>query len=322
MLTGKELILSTKKYAKENRAKSWYYMLSTLILLIGAFVGTIEAPHWEGKLICSILAGLLTSRMFVIYHDFEHHAILDKSFAATVIMTVFGILMLAPVSIWKRSHDYHHKHNSKLYSTSIGSFLILTKEKYESLSRKEQREYLFSRSPLFMLLGYFTMFMLGMSLKSYMNNPKKHYDSLIALIIHAILTVCVIVFAGWKVWLFSILIPFFIPGVIGQYLFYAQHNFPGATFEDNQDWAYEKAALESSSYMKMNPVMQWFTANIGYHHVHHLNSRIPFYRLPEAMQGIPELQNPKVTPFTPRGIAECLRLKVWDREQGKMVGVK
>ena len=84
---------------------------------------------------------------------------------------------------------------------------------------------------------------------------------------------------------------------------------------------YETAAMESSSYMKMNKMMAWFTANIGYHHIHHLNSRIPFYRLPEIMKELPELQNAKITSLSPKEIIACLRLKVWDPEKNKMVGL-
>jgi omega-6 fatty acid desaturase (delta-12 desaturase) len=272
-------------------------------------------------LIFSILAGFTVIRMFVLYHDFEHHAILNKSFAGKVIFSVFGILSLAPVSIWKRSHDYHHKHNSKLFSSSIGSYLIITREKYDSLSSFEKFKYLVSRHPLTILFGYFTMFFYGISMRSFLNNPKKHYDSLIAMIIHIALIVLVIHFAGWQVWFFSMFIPFFISGALGDYLFYAQHNFPDVTFHENTEWAYEKAALESSSFMDMGPIMNWFTANIGFHHVHHLNSRIPFYRLPEVMRDLPELQHPKRTSLSIKDIAACLKLKVWDPAQGKMVGV-
>jgi omega-6 fatty acid desaturase (delta-12 desaturase) len=110
--------------------------------------------------------------------------------------------------------------------------------------------------------------------------------------------------------------------MLGAYLFYAQHNFPGVSFRTNKDWNYAKAALESSSYMKMNPVMQWVTANIGYHHVHHLNAKIPFYRLPEAMEKLPELQEVKTTTLQIRDIVACLKLKVWDPEENRMVTMK
>ncbi len=321
MLTGKELILATKKYAVEDKAKSWFHVLTTLLVIVITYGGAAVITYLPVRLVFSILAGFSVIRMFVLYHDFEHHAILNKSFAGKIIFGAFGILSLAPVSIWKRSHDYHHKHNSKLFSSSIGSYLIITREKFDSLSSWEQFKYLASRHPLTILFGYFTMFFFGISMRSFINNPRKHYDSLIAMIIHIALIVLVIHFAGWQVWFFSMFIPFFISGALGDYLFYAQHNFPDVAFHENGDWAYEKAALESSSFLKMGPIMNWFTANIGYHHVHHLNSRIPFYRLPEVMHDLPELQHPKKTSLSIKDIAACLKLKVWDPAQGKMVGV-
>ena len=116
--------------------------------------------------------------------------------------------------------------------------------------------------------------------------------------------------------------PHFIASAIGAYLFYAQHNFPGVSFSDNEGWTYEKAALESSSYLRTGRIMAWFTGNIGYHHVHHLNARIPFYRLPEVLRAIPELQEPKTTSLHPAEIVRCLRLKVWDVDEQRMVGVR
>src|SRR5206468_12958383 len=117
-------------------------------------------------------------------------------------------------------------------------------------------------------------------------------------------------------------LPYFIAFALGSYLFYAQHNFPGVTFYENKNWVYEKAALESSSYMKMNPLMAWLTGNIGYHHIHHLNARIPFYRLAEVMEHFPELQNCKVTSLAFKDVKACLQLKVWDPDQNKMIGIK
>jgi omega-6 fatty acid desaturase (delta-12 desaturase) len=319
--TGKELILATKVYAKEDRQKSWMYLLSTLLLLIGAGILTIAGHYLAVRLLASLLTGLLIVRMFVIYHDFQHHAILHRSPFAAAIMYTFGILILAPPSIWKRSHDYHHNHNSKLFSASIGSYPIATAKKFMSMSPKERRLYLAIRHPVTILLGYFSMFMFGMCLSSFISSPSRHYDSLLALLIHFSIIALVIVFFGWQVWLISMLIPFMLSTAIGAYLFYAQHNFPGVRFAGNEDWKYEGAALDSSSYMKMNPFLKWCTANISYHHIHHLNSRIPFYRLPEAMEGIPELQQPRTTSFTLSGIISCFRLKVWDQENGRMIGM-
>jgi omega-6 fatty acid desaturase (delta-12 desaturase) len=322
MLSGKELILATKPFAKEIRSKSWFYTLSTIILIGLALTSTILIPFFFVKMIFSLIAGLLMVRMFIIYHDHQHHSILTNSRLANFIMTVFGFYILSPTSIWKRSHDHHHNNNSKLFSASIGSYPIVTKRKYEEMNGRQKFEYLAIRHPLTIALGYFSMFMFGMCISSFVSNPRKHYDSLIALLIHITISVLLFLFVGWQIWFCLFFLPFVIAFAMGAYLFYAQHNFPGVTFSDNKEWAYEKAALESSSYMEMSPVMAWVTGNIGYHHIHHLNSRIPFYRLPEVMENIEELQSCKRTSLNIREVIACLQLKIWDQDNNKMVGLK
>jgi omega-6 fatty acid desaturase (delta-12 desaturase) len=322
MLQGKDLILATKPFAKEIRSISWFHALSTLTLLITALSGTIYFHPVLLKLTCSIFAGLLLIRMFIIYHDHQHHTILTKSPVANAIMTVFGMYMLSPTSIWKRSHDHHHNHNSKLFSASIGSYPIATRKKFIEMSSKEKMLYRTIRHPLTIIMGYFSMFIIGMCLGSFLSNPRKHFDALIALVLHLTATVLIFIFLGWQTWFFFFFLPFFIAFGLGSYLFYAQHNFPGVTFYENQDWVYENAALESSSFMMMNPIMAWFTGNIGYHHIHHLNSKIPFYRLPEVMKHFKELQNCKTTSLKLREVYACFQLKVWDQEKNQMIGLK
>lgn len=322
LLIGKDLILATKPYASENRAKSWLYAGSTFALLALSLFGTWFSNYFLLKLFCSVAAGLLSSRMFVIYHDYLHHAILNKSFLAKIIMTIFGIYTLAPTSIWKRSHDYHHKHNSKLYSASIGSYPIMTKKKFLAMTAGQRRGYLATRSPLTILLGYFSMFFIGMCYNSFKASPKKHIDSLIAMVVHVAATIVVFWFGGWQAWVLTIFIPFFIPGCLGAYLFYAQHNFPTASFAENKDWSYETAAMQSSSFLVMSPFMNWVTANIGYHHIHHLNSRVPFYRLPEVMEAIPQLQKAKTTTLGFKDVIACMKLKVWDPERDRLISLK
>lgn len=319
---GKELILATKAFAKEDRRKSWWYTLSTLFILCALMVIAFTAPWFSVQLVAGFLQGLVIVRFFVIYHDYLHHTILQKSWWANAIMTLFGLYILAPKSIWKRSHDYHHKHNSKLFSASIGSYPVATRKKFERMTKWERRQYLMIRHPLTILLGYISMFMYGMCINSLLSSPRRHLDSLLSLILHAVFISVITVFLGWKACLAGILLPFFISTAIGAYLFYAQHNFPGVVFHANEDWAYETAALQSSSYMKTNAFWAWITANIGYHHIHHLNSRIPFYRLPEAMAGIPELQDATVTTLSLKDIKACLELKLWDPDLGCMVDIK
>jgi omega-6 fatty acid desaturase (delta-12 desaturase) len=291
------------------------------LILIASLFGTFYNFHWSLKLLCSVFSGLVIVRLFVIYHDHQHKTILNRSKAADLLFTLFGFYVLAPTGIWSRSHDYHHKNNSKLYSAAIGSYPIYTKQKYDKCSRMEKIHYLFIRHPLTILFGYIFAFMWGMCFKSIINRFSKHIDSLVALIVHFVYQTAVFYFLGWQTWILLCLIPHFISGAMGAYLFYAQHNFPGVTFKGNEEWTYEGAALDSSSYMDLNPFMHWVTANIGYHHVHHMNARIPFYRLPEVMNDFPELQNAKKTSLKPKDIIACFRLKVWDFEKQQMVGV-
>ena len=319
MRTGKDLILATRPFATEIKWKSWYLTLSTLVLLALFTSGTYMHLPMAIRIASSIMTGLLLARMFVIYHDYAHHAILYKSIPAKIIFSIFGLYHLAPTSIWKRSHDYHHNNNSKLFSASIGSYPIFSKQKFLNATKSEKKEYLAVRHPLNMLFGYFTLFGYGMCILSFMSSPRRHYDSIIALIIHITGSVAVIYFLGWITWLLAIVVPFSFSCGFGAYLFYAQHNFPTVSFRNNIEWSYDHAALESSSYMKMNPFWQWVTANIGFHHIHHLNAKIPFYRLPEAMKAIPELQGAKITTLNPSDIIKCLRLKIWDPDKQQMV---
>jgi omega-6 fatty acid desaturase (delta-12 desaturase) len=286
-----------------------------------AMAGTLWNFLFVGRIVCSLLSGLLILRFFVIYHDQQHHAILPRSRLAEALMRIFGILALTPSSVWRSSHNHHHKNNSKLRGSHIGSFPIMTKANFLNSSRVKRFKYLFMRHPLTILFGYVFVFFHGMCLYPFLKRPREHHDCLIAFVAHVAIAVAIVYLFGWLGLLLTFLVPYFIADALGSYLFYAQHNFPTVSFNDNAGWTYDKAALESSSFMKTGLIWSWFTANIGYHHIHHLNARIPFYRLPEAVSAIPELKNPRTTSLHPMDIIRCLRLKVWDVESQRMVGV-
>ena len=319
--TGKEIILATKPYAFDSTLRSWWHILSTGSLFVATIAGTLWNIHLAGRIICSVLGGLLLLRMFVIYHDQQHHAILRHSRLAEAVMSAFGIISLSPVTIWRSSHNYHHNHNSQLRTSHIGSFPIMTKARYLASPWRVRFKYLYMRHPLTILFGYPIVFLYGMCIAPSLRNPRRHFDCLFAFLLHISMAVVLFYFGGWSAFLLTLFVPHFIASAIGTYLFYAQHNFPGVSFNDREGWTYDKAALESSSFMKTGPIMSWFTANIGYHHIHHLNSRIPFYRLPEALAGIPELQSPRTTSLKVSEIFRCLRLKVWDVEAKRMIGL-
>lgn len=319
MLQGKQLILATREYAVENRLASWRHFLVTLAALVATYAVALSDLAWGLRAGAGVLAGLLLVRMFILYHDFQHCGIFYRSLIMKGFFTLFGLFILAPASIWRRSHNYHHANNSKLYTSSIGSYPIVTSDQFLKLSRPEQRQYLFIRHPVTILSGYVFTFLWGMCARSLLNNPGKHWDSALALLLHVALGATTVWLFGWSGLIIAFLVPAFISSAVGSYLFYAQHNFPEAKFTDKAGWSFADAAMRSSSYMRGSRVMHWFTANIGYHHIHHANPRIPFYRLPEVLREIPAFQVVGTTSLRPRDIAACLRLKVWNPDLDRML---
>ncbi|MBL0127547.1 MAG: fatty acid desaturase [Flavobacteriales bacterium] len=317
---GKDLIIATRPFAHEVRARSWMHLGVSVLVTVACYFGIFLFEPIIMKALFGILAGLSLVRLFILYHDHQHKTILIRSWIADGFFASFGVFMLSPPSIWKRSHDHHHKHNSKLYTSSIGSFPVVTVEKYKTLSAPERFAYLLIRHPFAIGLGYLFVFIIGMCVNSFISNRGRHWDSLMTLILHAAMGWAAWYFFGWQILVFGFFLPFIVTFALGSYLFYAQHNFPGTVFTDKDGWSYVKAALDSSSYMRMNPVMQWFTGNIGFHHIHHLNAHIPFYRLPEVFKAIPELRTTaKHTSLRLWDVIACFRLKAWDPALQRMV---
>jgi omega-6 fatty acid desaturase (delta-12 desaturase) len=321
MRTGPELIRATKPFAQEHRGRSLWHFGSTLAALVGLPGVTCLDLPWFVRLPFSVLTGLVLVRMFVLYHDYLHGAILQRSWLAGGIFRAFGLLMLAPPSIWKQSHDHHHHNNGKYFAENMGAVWLLTTDEYAKADRWQRLGYAAVRHPFIILLGYVTIFLYSMCIHQLLTKPLQHLDAAAALLLHAALISALAVFAPGAL-VFTFLVPVILAGALGSYLFYAQHNFPGARFRDRENWDYVAAALHSSSYLRLDPVMHWFTGNIGYHHVHHLNARIPFYRLPEAMAGIEELQSPGTTSLHPLDVFRCLRLKLWDPERNCLVSFR
>jgi omega-6 fatty acid desaturase (delta-12 desaturase) len=321
MRTGKQLLQASKAFTEENKLRSWIETSVTFLLTIALFIITLSDIHLIFRVLAILLCGLSYVRLFVIYHDYQHRAILKDSAVASFLMNAAGLYLLAPHNVWSRTHEHHHNNNSKLTIAGIGSYPTVSTERFLALSRNEQRVYLLHRHPLTIIFGYFTVFIFWLNLKSVLQSPSRHLDSLAALLLHIAAATLILYFFGIVTFLLSWVIPFTIAFGIGSYLFYCQHNFPTAKFLENQDWNYVDATLKSTSFMEMNPVMHWFTCNIGYHQVHHLNSRIPFYRLPEALESFPELKDVPTTSWHLRDVIGCFRMKLWDPERDKMVSL-
>jgi omega-6 fatty acid desaturase (delta-12 desaturase) len=323
--TERELIERTRQYAVEDRAQSWRAVVSTLVFQTGAFVAAFAQPvgplGWAIRVLASVAAGLLTIRMFILFHDFQHGALLRGSKVARAIFSAYSaIAVLTPPRVWRETHNYHHAHTAKIVGSNVGSYMMVTTAMWRQMNPSQRLMYKVIRHPLTIAFGYVTIFMWGMCIAPFLRAPRKHWLNPFVLLAHFAIVGLVVWKFGVVTLMFGLIGPLMLAMATGSYLFYAQHNFPEMHVQPRESWSFGRAALESSSYMEMGPLMNYFTGNIGYHHVHHLNPTIPFYRLPEVMAAMPELQNPGKTSLHPRDIIQCFRLKLWDPELGKMVG--
>lgn len=320
MREGRQLVRDTSAFAREHRGRSWWCFGSTLLLWSGLIALACLDVHWTLRLGASLLAALVNVRLFVIFHDQRHGAILANSRIADLAMRFYGLLALSPASMWDHSHGHHHRNNARrLGLDSVGTYPILSVDEYREARRGARFFYALARHPLTILFGYLTVFLYGFCIVPLVRAPRRHLDSAAALLLHVAL-VAALALTRPDILLYAVLLPVFVSSAIGSYLFYAQHNFPDARFRPDPGWDYVFAALRSSSYTPMPRLLAWLTANIGYHHVHHLNARIPFYRLPETMAAFEELQSPGTTTLHPRDVIRCLRLKLWDPRSDRLVG--
>ena len=306
-------------FAHEDRPRTWRLLAVAVATWVTLLSVVFASPWLPLRIAAAVLAGLVWVRLFIFYHDYLHGAILQKSAFGKAIMHFIGYWTLSGPSVWRQTHDYHHKHTAKMVGASIGSYPVVTVDMWREMTPAQRSDYRMVRHPLNMAMGYFTVFMLGMCVSPFRRNPRQHYDGVISLALHFGVFALVAWFAGVGTALLVVVLPTFVSSAADSYLFYAQHNFPGMQIRARQDWEYSFAATRSSSMFDMGPVMHWLTGNIGYHHVHHLNHRIPFYRLPEAMDAIPELQSPGRTSWKLADVRACLALKVWDPTQGRML---
>ena len=319
MRTGRALIDASRPYAVEIPSRSWQALLLTILFLTATTAASVVLPQPLARGIVATFSGLLIVRMFILFHDAMHGAIFRRSPVARAVLSAFAVLTLTPPRVWRDTHNYHHAHTAKIVGSHIGSFPMTTKSLWAKMSTPQRVGYVLTRHPLTIAAAYFTVFMWGMCLGPFLRNPRRNVQALATFVLNVVLSLFLITRFVFATFAFAYGYPLALATAFGAYLFYAQHNFPDARIQPREDWTYTRAALESSSYMEMGPVLRYFTGSIGFHHVHHLNSMIPFYRLEEAMRAIPKLQTPGRTSLRPADIRACLRLGIWSPEDGKMV---
>ena len=340
---GPELIKASRPFAQESAVRSWFEVFSTFAvwglatlaagLLVGEMgrgalsrvtflVGNVAVWQATFALFFSVIAGLTIVRIFIVYHDHFHAAMLPRSKAARWLLTAYGMIVLVPPRVWRQTHNYHHAHTAKIVGSHVGSYPVVTLAMWQKMTWSERLMYRAMRHPLTILFGYLTVFMLGMIISPLRRDFRKNWTCALSLLIHATVAITLLGTIGWQLTLFTFFIPIWVSHTAGAYLFYAQHNFEDIVIRGRHEWEYTEAALHSSSYMKTGKVLEWFTGNIGYHHVHHLNPAIPFYRLPETMAALPELQEPHVTTLNPWDIEICFRGNIWDETQRKLISYR
>lgn len=332
-LSQKQLILASRVYEEQSQLTSWWYVVSTFAILVSLLAAVLVIPSrplWPNavaQLTLGLIAGLIHMRVHALYHDYLHGAILKKSALAAPLFSAVGFYLLSVPSFYRENHNFHHQHNGKLEFLTLdqakngpmAGYPMLTVDDKRRLSARQYREYELGRHPLHIVFAYFIVTLLGWNLLQFKREPRKHWGGAVAPILHfGMFGLAVSQFGLWT-GLCAVIFPAFLSRAALAYLFFVQHNYPDAKFQSSEDWSYTFAALHSSSMFDMSPLMHWLTGNEGYHHVHHLNHNIPFYRLPEAMKGMVQLQNPGRTSWRPRDIAACFAVKVWSPEKGRML---
>ncbi len=326
---GKELYEVTRPLAKESRLSSWWYTISTFVVLGAFLAGAAFTPWWPIRLLLGSIGGLVLVRVFVLYHDFMHGAILRHSRLGKTVYYTFGLVALTPPRYWRYSHNYHHAHVSKpipvregefsLLTADVGAMPMMTTAMWRQATFGQRLWYRVCRHPVIILSALVTVFFFSICLVPTLKNPRKFWDGALALLVHFAMVAIVWYLFGFSTVFFAILVPGVVAAALGAYLFFAQHNFEDMQILSARQWSHFDASLDSSSYMKLGPIGNWLTGNIGYHHVHHLNALIPFYRLPEAMNTIPELRHPLTTTLHPRDVLKCLSLSLWDEQLQRLV---
>lgn len=330
--TGRELLVATRPFAEESCLRSWWNVASTFLALLTALTIASVIQWWPLRTLASVIGGLLFVRAFILFHDFMHGALLRESRLGQALFYLYGFVALTPPENWRRSHNFHHANVGKpikptngeftLLTSDVGAFPLMTTEMWKRTTTWQRLRYRVTRHPLTILCAYATVFLGTLCVAPAVQNPWKNWQCLVAIVVHGSAIAALWLLGGFSAPLFGFMLPIAIASAMGAYLFFAQHNFPGMRILPADQWSHYRGALESSSYMKLGTIMRWFTGNIGYHHVHHLNALIPFYRLPEAMAAIPELQQPVQTSLHPRDMLACFRLNLWDSKQNRLVGYR
>jgi omega-6 fatty acid desaturase (delta-12 desaturase) len=316
------LLRALLRYRDPNPVRSLFELSVTAAALVVLWVLmwlSLDVGYWLTLLLAVPAAGLLV-RLFLIQHDCGHGAFFPYRALNDWVGRALGVLTLTPYDYWKRNHAIHHATSSNLDRRGIGDIDTLTIAEYRALPRTRRILYRLYRNAVVMFgLGAAYMFLLQHRLPLHqMRAGWRPWVSTMATNAAIALVVAGMIWlVGTKPFLMVHVPIMLLAASMGVWLFYVQHQFEDVAWSRNGQWDAQGAALAGSSYYDLPPVLRWFTANIGIHHVHHLNSRIPYYRLPQVLRDFPELR--AVGRLTLANSLRSVRLALWCENRKKLV---
>ena len=283
---------------------------------------SLAVGYWATLLLAIPTAGLLV-RLFMIQHDCGHHSFFHARWLNDAVGRIISVFTLTPYDQWRNAHAYHHATSGDLDRRGIGDIDMLTVAEYRALSRRGRFLYRLYRNPLVVFgIGPAWVFVIKQRFP-FRSRPDgaRGLVSVVAtnVAIAAVLALAMYLFGVADILLVQIPVTL-IASSIGVWLFFVQHQFERTYWERHKDWSFADAALRGSSYYALPRVLRWFTADIGIHHIHHLCSRIPNYRLSECLAAHPALGD--VERLTLWQSIRCMRLTLWDEGQKRLVGFR
>ncbi len=322
--TTANLVNIVRRYEKPSLIKSFWQLTNTLALFIIFWLLMLYSlgfPYWITLLLAIPTAGMVV-RLFIIQHDCGHGSFFRSKKACNTLGFALGVLTLYPFGYWRKTHAIHHATSGDLGRRGFGALETLTIEEYRKRSKIGRLLYRLYRNP-FVLFGIGPLYQFAIKTRLPLDLPrswKREWKSVWQTNVAVLLLFLLMWQAvGLDRFLLVHLPVVWLSGAVGVWLFYIQHQFEDTYWEESENWDYHRAAFEGSSYYDLPAVLHWFTGNIGIHHLHHLSSKIPNYRLLECFYNHPELR--QVTRLTLWESLKCIRLKLWDTQQRKLVGL-
>lgn len=308
------------KYNKPDVRKSIWQIVNSLgpyMIMWYLMYRSLEISYLLTLGLSLLTAGFLV-RIFIIFHDCGHGSFFKSSRANKIVGTILGSLVFTPHTYWHKSHAIHHKTVGNLDKRGHGDVWTLTTDEYKALSRKKRLIYRLYRHPVILFgIGPFFLFVLWFRFpRKSMNTAEKNSIIITDLILLVVIT-GLILLMGWKAFLLIQLPVIYLATMGGVWLFYVQHQFEDVIWARQEEWDYKKMALEGSSFLKFPRILQWFSGNIGYHHVHHLSPMIPNYKLEKCHR-----ENALFSAIKPLTIVSgirALKFRLWDEASKQLI---